>query len=139
VKRTILLFAAAGGLVVPCAFLLAAWGLRALSPDAAPFLRDVRLPLWPMSRLFDDAGASRHWLYLPLAAVPSNALVYAAVGALAAWGRTRPAAFAAALTAAVAIPFAIQQGFGTGLAGFAVGAALAQVALIVHHRAARKP
>jgi len=74
---------------VPAVFTLAGWGLRSLSADGAlAVLHDVRLLLWPMSRLFDDAGAARHWLYLPLAAVLSNALIYALVGTLAVCGRS---------------------------------------------------
>jgi hypothetical protein len=136
VKRTVLLFAAVGGLVVPCAFVLAEWALRGSAPEAVAFLRDVRLPLWPMSKLFDGAGAGRHWLYLPLATVLSNALLYAAVGALAAWGRARVAAYAAALALAVAIPLGAQQLLGSGANGLAVAVALAVGGLIVHRRAA---
>jgi hypothetical protein len=100
-----------------------------LVPDAGialGLLHDVRLSLWPMSRLFDAAEARRHWLYLPLATVLSNALLYATIGALAAWGRTVPAAFAAA-----------HLGFDTDRAGAAVAAALAVIALVLHRLATR--
>ena len=125
---------------MPIAFTLANWSLRSLSPEGAgalALLHDIRLPLWPMSRLFDEAAAARHWLYLPLAAILSNALLYAAVGALAAWGRTAFAAFVAAVAAAVAAPLAAQQGFGTSVAGFAIAAAIAVTALLLHRRARR--
>ena len=121
---------------MPIAFTLANWSLRSLSPEGAgalALLHDIRLPLWPMSRLFDEVAAARHWLYLPLAAILSNALLYAAVGALAAWGRTAFAAF----VAAVAAPLAAQQGFGTSVAGFAIAAAIAVTALLLHRRARR--
>jgi hypothetical protein len=123
---------------VPIAFTLIGWGLRSLAPDAAgalALLHDVRLPLWPMSRLFDDAAAGRHWLYLPLAAILSNALIYAIVGVLAAWGRTAMAAFVAALAVAIAVPLAAQQGFGTSIAGVAIAAAFSVTGLLLHRRA----
>lgn len=134
-SRTIAAFAAVGGIAVPLGATLAGWALRSLAPEAGSalaLLHDVRLSLWPMSRLFDAAEASRHWLYLPLATVLSNALIYAAIGALAAWGRIVPAAFVAALAAAVAGIAAAHLAFDTGIAACAVAVALAVIALVAH-------
>lgn len=135
-KRSILWFAAAGGLVVPIVFTALGAVLRRLAPDNAAalgLLHDVQLPLWPMSRLILDDPSGRHWLYLPLAAILSNALIYAAVGAFAGGRRGASAAFA--MLAAVAILLAGMLGFGTGFAGFAIGATLALGALVLwRHR-----
>ncbi len=139
-SRTIAVFAAVGGIAVPLGATLAAWALRSLAPEAVgalALLHDVRLSLWPMSRLFDAAEASRHWLYLPLATVLSNALIYAAVGALAAWGRVVPAASVAALAVAVAAIAGAHLAFDTGAAGAAVAVALAVIALVAHRLALR--
>jgi hypothetical protein len=138
--RTLAGFAAAGGIVVPLLLTLARAALRALGAEAdgaLAILADVRLSLWPMSRLFDAADAGRHWLYLPLAAVLSNALIYAAVGSLAAWGRTSIPAFAAAVALAAALPLAAHLAFGTGVAGAAVAIAIAVTALLAHRFARR--
>ncbi len=136
-KRAILVFGAIGGLGMPLLFALLGWGVRTFAPEAQPSLRDVELPLWPMSRMFADDPSGRHWLYLPLAAILSNALIYAAIGAMSAWGRSNVVAFGAALLAAVGIPVAAQQAFGTGPAGLAVAAALAVTGLWIHHRIGR--
>lgn len=133
-KRTVIAFALVGGLAVPLAFTLLRW----LAPEAGTPLRDVQLPLWPMSRMFADDRAGRHWLYLPLAALLSNALIYAAIGVLASWGRAFPAAFVAALAAAVALPTVAQQAFGTSAAGLAVAIALAVIGLALHRWAGRR-
>jgi hypothetical protein len=100
----------------------------------------VQLPLWPMSKLILDDPAGRHWLYLPLAAVLSNALIYAAVGAVAAWARTRRGVFLILLAAVVAVLLAAAQGFGSGMRGFLPAAAIAVAGLVIHHlRAPRAP
>ncbi len=138
--RTIALFAVAGAIVVPLLTGLARWALVTLLPDvgiALGLLHGVRLSLWPMSRLFDAAEASRHWLYLPLATILANALLYAAIGALAAWGRTVPAAFVAAVATAVAAVVAAHFAFDTDVAGAVVAAALAVTALVLHRLATR--
>ncbi len=137
-RRAILLFGAIGGLGVPLVLTLASWMLRSYAPDAGgviALLRDVRLPLWPMSRLFDDDPAGRHWLYLPLAAILSNMLIYAVVGILSAWGRTNRAAFVAAMAVAMGLLFVAQWSFGTSRIGLAIAAALALIGLLLHHRA----
>lgn len=136
-KRAIFVFGAIGGLGVPLIFALLGWGLRTFAPEAHPSLRDVELPLWPMSTMFADDPSGRHWLYLPLAAILSNALIYAAIGAMSAWGRSNIAAFGAALLAAIAILVAVQQAFGTGPAGLVIAAALAVTGLWIHHRIGR--
>jgi hypothetical protein len=133
-KRTLLAFALVGGVGVPAAFVLLRW----LLPDAGAALNGVQWPLWPMSRMFADDRAGRHWLYLPLAAVLSNALIYAAIGALAAWGRTSVPAFVAALVLAVALPTAAQQAFDTGAAGLAAAIALAVIGLALHRWSGRR-
>ncbi len=135
-KRAILLFGAIGGLGVPVTFTLAGWMLRRFAPDALAFLHGVQLPLWPMSKLILDDPAGKHWLYLPLAALLSNALIYAAVGAVAAWGRTRRAVFVILLAAVVAMLFVAAQGFGTGIPGFLAAAAISVLGLVMHHRRA---
>ena len=139
-KAAILLFGAIGGLGVPVAFTLAGWMLRSFAPDALAFLHRVQLPLWPMSKLILDDPTGRHWLYLPLAALLSNALIYAAVGAVAAWGRTRRGAFLVLLGAVVAMLFVAARGFGSGMPGFLAAAAIAVAGLVIHHlRAPRAP
>lgn len=132
-KRAVIAFALVGGLAVPLAFTLLRW----LMPDASAPLRDVQLPLWPMSRMFADDRAGRHWLYLPLAAVLSNALIYAAIGVLASLGRAFVAAFVAALVAAVALLTVAQQAFGTSAAGLAAAITLTVIGLALHHWAGR--
>lgn len=128
--------------MVPCAFVLLGWAMRApASGDASALtlLHAVQLPLWPMSKLFlDDATGGRHWLYLPLAAVLSNALIYVAVGLVAVWGRTRgTAGLAATACAAWAILAAGWQGFGTSGTGFVIAALAALAGIMFHHRIAR--
>jgi hypothetical protein len=139
--RTILVFAAVGGVIVPMAATLAGLGLRSLAPEssagALALLSDVRLSLWPMSRLFDAPEASRHWLYLPLATLLSNALIYAAIGALAAWGRMSSAAFVAAVAAAIAAAVSAHLAFDTSVVSAVVAAVLAVTALVAHHYARR--
>jgi hypothetical protein len=140
VKRTLIAFAAVGGVLVPVVFTLLGWALPRLagaSGEASALLHDVQLPLWPMSKLILDAPAGKHWLYLPLAALLSNALVYVAIGALATWGRGNRAAFAAAVLVTLALLAAGWLGFGTSSAGFAIAAALALAGLVAHHRLAR--
>lgn len=134
-KRALIVFALVGGIGVPLAFLLLRW----LLPAAGAALNDVQWPLWPMSRMFADDRAARHWLYLPLAAVLSNALIYAAIGALAAWGRTFVPAFVAALALAVALPTVVQQAFGTGAVGLAAAVALALIGLALDRWLALRP
>ena len=139
-SRPIAVFAAVGGIAVPLVAALAGWALRSLAPEAGSalaLLHDVRLSLWPTSRLLDAAEASRHWLYLPLATVLSNALIYAAIGALAAWGRTVPAAFVAAIAATVAAIAAAHLALDTGITGCVVAVALAVAALGAHWLATR--
>ena len=141
-KAAILLFGAIGGVGVPVVFALAGWALRRFAPDdplALAFLHGVQLPLWPMSKLMLDDPASRHWLYLPLAALLSNALIYAAVGAVAAWGRSRRGVFPALLVAVVAMLLVAAHGFGSGLPGFVLAAAIAVVGLVIHHQGAARP
>ncbi len=133
-KRTLIVFALIGGVGVPLAFTLLRW----LLPDANATLNDVQWPLWPMSRMFADDRAGRHWLYLPLAAVLSNALLYAAVGALATWGRAFVPAFVAALALAVALPTVVQQAFGTRVAGLVAAIALAVIGLVLHRWSGRR-
>ena len=138
--KTLIGFAVTGGLVVPIAFTLLGVAVRRLAadaPGALALLQGVQLPLWPMSKLILDDPAGKHWLYLPLAAVLSNALVFAAIGALAAWGRTSRAGFAAALVVTVALLVLAWRGFGTSGAGFAIALALALAGLVMHHRLAR--
>ena len=139
-SRTIAVFAAVGAIVVPLVATLAGSALRSLAPEAGgalALLHDVRLLLWPMSRLFDAAEASRHWLYLPLATVLSNALIYGAIGALAAWGRAVPAAFFAAVAVAIAAIAGAHFAFDTGIGAAAIAAAVAVTALIAHRVATR--
>jgi hypothetical protein len=139
-RRAIVVFAVMGGILVPIAFTVAGWGLRAIGVEEAvgmALLRDIRLPLWPMSKLIDDDPSGRHWLYLPLAAVLSNALIYAAIGALSEWGRKRTAAFVAAAIVTFALLFAAQRGFGTGATGLAIAVAIVLTGLALHHRQRR--
>lgn len=139
-KRAILLFGAIGGLGVPAVFTLLGWALSKLAPgssDAFALLYDIQLPLWPMSKLFLAEGSGKHWLYLPLAAILSNALIYVAVGLLSAWGRTNRWAFIAAMGVAAGALFVAQRGFGTGAAGAAIATLFAFVGLAIHHRQPR--
>lgn len=138
--KTVIGFAATGGLVVPVMFTLLGVMVRRLAadaPGAIALLQGAQLPLWPMSKLILDDPAGKHWLYLPLAAVLSNALVFAAIGALAAWGRTNRLAFAAAAVVTLALTVLAWRGFGTSGGGFAIALALALGGLVVHHRLAR--
>jgi len=136
-KGAILLFGAIGGFGVPAAFTLGGWMLRRFAPDpsgALELLHGIQLPLWPMSKVLLDDPSGKHWLYLPLAAVLSNALLYASVGAASAWGRTNRAAFLALPVAVVGLLYVATQGFGSGLIGFLLAAAVAVAGLVVHHR-----
>jgi hypothetical protein len=136
--KAILWFAATGGLAVPVAFTALGALVRRLAPDsvaALGLLHEVQLPLWPMSRLILDDPAGRHWLYLPLAAILSNALLYAAVGALAAGRRSAPAAPALA----IGIVVAGILGFGTGVAGSALAAVLALAGVAFGSHRLRRP
>jgi hypothetical protein len=133
-RRAILVFGAIGGLGVPLAFVLLGWVFQMVAPDARAWLRDVEWPLWPMSRMFADDPERRHWLYLLPAAILSNALIYAAIGALSAWGRRFVPAFGGALVAAIAVLVAAQRGFGTSTAGLAIAVAFAVTGLLLHHR-----
>lgn len=138
-KKTLFAFAAIGGLAVPIVFVLLGWMIGGRTPgDAAGrgLLHGVQLPLWPMSKLFLDDPSGKHWLYLPLAAVLSNALIYGAVGLLAGWGLAHRAGFVAALVAVLAMLVTAWQGFGSSGTGFAIAAAVALTGLILHHRAA---
>ena len=138
-KTALLLFGAVGGLGVPAAFALVGWMLRRFAPDdpgALTLLHDVQLPLWPMSKLILDDPSSKHWLYLPLAAVLSNALVYAAAGAVSAWGRTNRRVFAALAVAVVGALLVARQGFGSSFPGVMIAAAFAVLGLSMHHRGA---
>jgi len=138
-RGAILLFGAVGGLGVPIAFTLAGWMLRRFAPDdlgALALLQDVQLPLWPMSKLILGDPSGKHWLYLPLAAVLSNALIYAAAGAVSAWGRTNRRAFAALAVAVVGVLFVARQGFGSSFPGVLIAAAFAVLGLAIHHRSA---
>jgi hypothetical protein len=139
VKTALLLFGAIGGLGVPVAFTLAGWLLRRFAPDdpgLLTLLHDVQLPLWPMSKLILDDPSGKHWLYLPLAAVLSNALIYAAAGAVSAWGRTNRRAFAALAVAVVGVLFVARQGFGSSFPGVLIATAFAVLGLAIHHRSA---
>jgi hypothetical protein len=139
-KKSLVAFALVGGVAVPVVFALLGWTLGGRAPaDAAALalLHSVQLPLWPMSKLFLDDPSGKHWLYLPLAAVLSNALIYAAVGLLAGWGLVHRAGFVAALVAALVILVAAWQGFGTGGAGFAIAATAALAGLALHRQLAR--
>lgn len=141
-KRAVILFALVGGVGVPVVFTLAGWLLRSFapaSPDALALLRDVQLPLWPMSKLLLDDRSGRHWMYLPLATLLSNALLYAAAGAIAAIGRRRVAVFGALVAAVVGMLCVASRGFGSGPAGLAVAALLAVAGLAMHHRAGTRP
>jgi hypothetical protein len=140
-KAAILLFGAIGGIGVPIAFTLAGWMLRRAAPgdaSALAMLRDIQLPLWPMSKLILDDPAGKHWLYLPLAALLSNALIYAMVGAASVWVRTRRGLFPVLPVAVVAILLVAQRGFGSGLLGLLVAAAISLAGLVVHHRGATR-
>ena len=140
-KRAILLFGAIGGLAVPAAFVLAGWMLRRLAPDAGsllPLLHGIQLLLWPMSKLVQDDPSGKHWLYLPLAAVLSNALLYAIVGAASVWGRANRGVFLALLAAVVGLLFAATHGFGSGAAGFLLAAAVCCAGLVIHHHGAAR-
>ena len=135
-KRAILLFGLVGGLGVPFAFTALGRAVRRLAPDDAAALarlHDVQLPLWPMSKLIIDDPSGKHWLYLPLAAILSNALIYALAGAASAWGRANARAFVVVAAFVVATLFVARLGFGTSLAGFAAAAAAAIVGLALHH------
>ena len=135
-KRAILLFGAIGGLGVPALFTLAGWMLRRFASDAGgalALLQGIELPLWPMSKLILDDPSGKHWLYLPLAAVLSNALLYAIVGLASAWGRTNRGVFLALPVAVVLLLFVAMRGFGSGLTGFVVAAAIAVGGLVIHH------
>ena len=135
-KKALLLFGSIGGLVIPIVFTLLGWTLRELVPEdpgALASLHDVQLPLWPMSKLILDDPSGKHWLYLPLAALLSNALLYAAIGALSAWGRAHRVAFVAANAAAMAVIFAAQRGFGTSLTGTLLAMSFAVIGLVLHH------
>ena len=137
-KRALLFFAAVGGLAVPIVFTLLGWALRRSSPGDAgvlALLHDVQLPLWPMSKLILDDPSSKHWLYLPLAALLSNALVYAVVGALSASGRTVRLAYPGVLATVALLLYLVHALLGTGATGLAIATALALFGLIVHHRA----
>jgi hypothetical protein len=136
--KTLVAFAAVGGIAVPIVFVLLgfAFGPRTPGDATLALLHGVQLPLWPMSKLILDDPSGKHWLYLPLAAVLSNALIYGAVGLLAGWGRVQRAGFVAALLTALAMLVAAWQGFGTSDTGFAIAAAVALGGLILHHRAA---
>jgi hypothetical protein len=138
-KRAIRLFGAIGGLGVPVVFTLAGWMLRSFAPDAAgalALLHGMQLPLWPMSKLIQDDPSGKHWLYLPLAAVLSNALLYAIVGVASVWGRKNRGVFLALPVAVVGLLFVAAHGFGSGPAGFLLAAAVAVAGLVVHHRCA---
>jgi len=137
-KKTLLLFGAVGGVGVPAAFTLAAWALRRLAPGDAgvlTLLHDVQLPLWPMSKMLLDDPAAKHWLYLPLAALLSNALIYAAVGAASLPCRRHRVASVALAAAVVGLLAIASRGFGSSLTGFVVAAALAIAGLAIHGRA----
>lgn len=139
-KKTLVAFAVLGGVVVPVAFTVLGWLVRSYAPgDAAALalLHGVQLPLWPMSKLILADPSGKHWLYLPLAAVLSNALIYGAIGLLAGWGIRHRAGFAAAMLATLVLTYAAWQGFGTSGAGFAIAAILACAGLVLHHRASR--
>lgn len=140
-KRTLVAFAVVGGIVVPAVFTILGWLLRdRTGGDAAALalLHGAQLPLWPMSKLILADPSAKHWLYLPLAAVLSNALIYGAIGLLAGWGLRRRAGFAAAVLVSLALLYTAWQGFGTSGTGFAIAAVLACVGLAVHHRTARE-
>ena len=142
VSRAALRFGIVGGLVVPIAFTLLGWGARrfvsAGSTAAAqlPPWVDVQLLLWPMSKLILDDPSGKHWLYLPLAALLSNALIYAAVGALSALGRKNRGVFIALVAAVALMLVAARQGFGADWTGAAIAMALSGIGLAFHHRAA---
>lgn len=138
-KTALLLFGAVGGLGVPAAFTLAGWMLRRFAPDdpgALTLLHGVQLPLWPMSKLILADPSGKHWLYLPLAAVLSNALIYAAAGAVSAWGRTNRRVFAALAFAVLGALFVARQAFGSSFPGVGIAAAFAVLGLSIHHRRA---
>jgi hypothetical protein len=137
--RTLVAFAVVGGIAVPIVFVLLGFALGPRAPGDATLalLHGVQLPLWPMSKLILDDPSGKHWLYLPLAAVLSNALIYGAVGLLAGWGRVQRAGFVAALLTVLAMLVAAWQGFGTSGIGFAIAAAVALGGLILHRLAAR--
>ena len=140
-KRAALLFGAIGGLGVPAAFTLAGWMLGRFAPDASgavALLHGIQLPLWPMSKLMQDDPAGKHWLYLPLAAMLSNALIYAAVGAASAWGWTSRGVFVTVLVMVVGLQFGAMQGFGSDSTGFVLAAAFSAVGLVLHHRGAAR-
>lgn len=140
-KKALVAFTFVGGIVVPGAFTILGWVLRNQGAgDAAALaqLHAVQLPLWPMSKLILADPSAKHWLYLPLAAVLSNALIYGAIGLLAGWGVRNRAGFAAAMSAALVILYAAWQGFGTSGTGFALAAVLACAGLALHHHVARR-
>lgn len=139
-KKTLVAFAVAGGIAVPVVFTVLGWLLRDGAADdstAKALLYGVQLPLWPMSKLILADPSGKHWLYLPLAAVLSNALVYGAIGLLAGWGIHHRAGLAAAVLATLVLLCAAWQVFGTSGAGFAIAAILACAGLALHHRASR--
>ncbi len=138
--RTPVVFAAVGGLVVPIVFTLLGWALDGRAPGGAAalaLLHGVQLPLWPMSKLILSDPSNKHWLYLPFAAVLSNALIYGVVGLLAGWGRTSRAGLVATVIAASSILVAGWQGFGTSGTGFAIAAAMVLAGLVLHRWLAR--
>jgi len=140
-KAAILLFGAIGGVGVPVAFTLAGWLLRRFAPGdagALTLLHDIQLPLWPMSKLILADPTAKHWLYLPLAALLSNAMIYALVGAASAWGRSHRGLFPVLLLAVVAMLFVAKHGFGSGLTGLLVAAAVCVAGLVIHHRGANR-
>jgi hypothetical protein len=140
-SRAAVRFGIVGGLVVPIAFTLLGWGARrfvsagSTAAQLPPWV-DVQLLLWPMSKLILDDPSGRHWLYLPLAALLSNALIYAAVGALSALGRKNRGVFIALVAAVALMVVAARQGFGADWTGAAIAMALSGIGLAFHHRAA---
>ena len=140
-KRAILLFGAIGGLGVPVVFMLAGRMLRRFAPDdagALALLHGVQLPLWPMSKLILDDPSGKHWLYLPLAAVLSNAMLYAIVGVASAWGRANRGVFLALTVAVVGLQSVAARGFGSDATGFLLAAAFSVAGLVLHHRSAAR-
>jgi hypothetical protein len=136
-KGAILLFGAIGGLGVPVVFLLAAGVLRGFAPDSAvslALLHGLQLPLWPMSKLILDDPSGKHWLYLPLAAVLSNALLYAIVGAASAWGRTNRGVYFALPVAVVGLQAIAAHGFGSDVIGYLLAAMFSVAGLVLYHR-----
>ena len=139
-KKALVAFAVVGGVAVPIVFVLLGFALGRRAPGDATLalLHGVQLPLWPMSKLILDDPSAKHWLYLPLAAVLSNALVYASVGAVSAWGRASRGVFLALLVAVVALLYVAAHGFGSGRTGFVLAAAIGVAGLVMHHRGAAR-